>query len=270
MIVLSVEGDETERCYFQCLNKFLDSQLIQIEVLRHRRGDGYSDPIYVIELLNEYVDVRNGEEIPEDLPKTFSDKYTVDVIKNYLTQKDSLAPKLQKEIEEDLLQIGIDIEYRRYLKQFDNDSDYFAVILDRDCGNHSKELMAKCLDICKEKGYGYYVTNPCFEFWLLMHLCNVKETYSQDELNQMYLNQKVSKRHTVVSREVSRLAGHYKSISLGKFVKCYLPNIQAAIENSKRFACKFPELFDELGTNITQLYSVLDVQKALRDNKETE
>lgn len=48
---LSVEGDQTERTYFQNLNDYLDTQLIQIEVLRHRRGDGYSDPKYVIELL---------------------------------------------------------------------------------------------------------------------------------------------------------------------------------------------------------------------------
>ena len=58
MIILSVEGDETERTYFQHLNTHLDRTMIQIEVLRHRHGDGYSDPRHVIELLNEYVDIR--------------------------------------------------------------------------------------------------------------------------------------------------------------------------------------------------------------------
>ena len=55
MIFLSVEGDETERTYFQNLNEYLDTNLIQIEVLRHRRGDGYSDPVHVIELLENIL-----------------------------------------------------------------------------------------------------------------------------------------------------------------------------------------------------------------------
>lgn len=74
MVFLSVEGDQTERTYFQNLNDYLDTQLIQIEVLRHRRGDGYSDPKYVIELLEEYIDVRQGDLIPKELPKAFTEK----------------------------------------------------------------------------------------------------------------------------------------------------------------------------------------------------
>ena len=78
MVFLSVEGDQTERTYFQNLNDYLDTQLIQIEVLRHRRGDGYSDPKYVIELLEEYIDVRQGDLIPKELPKAFTEKYSKD------------------------------------------------------------------------------------------------------------------------------------------------------------------------------------------------
>ena len=59
---------------FQNLNDYLDTQLIQIEVLRHRRGDGYSDPKYVIELLEEYIDVSQGDLIPKELPKAFTEK----------------------------------------------------------------------------------------------------------------------------------------------------------------------------------------------------
>lgn len=84
MIILSVEGDETERTYFQHLNMHLDRTMIQIEVLRHRRGDGYSDPRHVIELLNEYVDIRQGQLIPEELPESFAEKYSREIIDAYL------------------------------------------------------------------------------------------------------------------------------------------------------------------------------------------
>ena len=76
MIFLSVEGDETERTYFQYLDEQLDNALIHIEVLRHKRGDGYSDPEYVIELLDEYISLREGEVIPEKEFQLITDKYS--------------------------------------------------------------------------------------------------------------------------------------------------------------------------------------------------
>lgn len=61
-------GDETELTYFQCLNEYLDSSLIQIEILRHKKRDGYSDPTCVIEVLQEYLAIM----IPLDCKKTSS------------------------------------------------------------------------------------------------------------------------------------------------------------------------------------------------------
>lgn len=136
MIILSVEGDETERTYFQHLNTHLDRTMIQIEVLRHRHGDGYSDPRHVIELLNEYVDIRQGQLIPAELPESFAEKYSRETIDAYLKNDDGLSLETRTAISEALVRIGIDLEYRRYLQTFDKETDYFAVVLDRDCGNH--------------------------------------------------------------------------------------------------------------------------------------
>lgn len=177
MVFLSVEGDQTERTYFQNLNDYLDTQLIQIEVLRHRRGDGYSDPKYVIELLEEYIDVRQGDLIPKELPKAFTEKYSKDFIQEYIAGDSRLTKKERKQFSEDLIKIGIDIKYRQYLQAFRKDEDYFAIVLDRDRGSHSKQLMQECLDKCNQEGYGCFVTNPCFEFWLLLHLCDVKSEF---------------------------------------------------------------------------------------------
>ena len=111
IVFLSVEGDETERTYFQNLNRHLDQTLIQIEVLRHRQGDGYSDPRYVIELLDEYLNVRQGIVIPSDLLQPFVDKYTIEVITQYLNGKETLENSLRRKIEKNRhiskLQIGI-------------------------------------------------------------------------------------------------------------------------------------------------------------------
>lgn len=257
IVFLSVEGDETERTYFQNLNEHLDTAFIQIEVLRHRRGDGYSDPVYVIELLEEYINVREGDIIPDELPKSFTEKYSREFIQRYLAGSGELTVEEQKRFSGELLDIGIDVEYRRYLQNFRGDIDYFAVVLDRDCGSHSMELMQECVNKCSRLNYGCFVTNPCFEFWLLLHLCDVKAEFSADELKALRLNPNVSKKHTKVSYEVSRRAHHTKTISLTKFNDLYYPNILRAIKNAGSFADGFPELFDCLGSNLPDLLKIL-------------
>jgi len=257
MVFLSVEGDETERTYFQNLSNHLDNSLVKIEVLRHRRGDGYSDPEHVLDLLTEYINVREGELIPKDLPESFSAKYSKEIIQAYLDGDDKLSAIQRKEIEEELLLIGIDLDYRRYLQNCSHDNDVFAVVLDRDCGSHSRQLMEDCVQKCESKGYGCYITNPCFEFWLLLHLCDVKNEYSDEDLGEFLMNAKVSNNHTRTSYEVSRLAGHKKHICTSKFEEYYLPNIQRALINAKQFANSFPDLYDQLGTNLPQLMCTL-------------
>lgn len=257
MIFLSVEGDETERTYFQNLNDYLDANLVQIEVLRHRRGDGYSDPVHVIELLEEYIDLRQGDLIPDELPSQFTEKYSKEFIQKYLADKSELAAEDQMQFSEDLLKIGIDIEYRRYLQYFKKDMDYFAVVLDRDSDCHSKQLMQECLDKCSQNGYGFFVTNPCFEFWLLLHLCDVKSEFSDENLAILYSNKPISNKHTQVSSEVSKRAHHAKTISSPKFKQFYYPNISYALKNAESFATDFPDLFDKLGSNLPKLLNIL-------------
>lgn len=257
MIILSVEGDHTERRYFEHLNDHLDNSLIKVEVLRHRRGDGYSDPQYVVELLNEYKDLREGDLIPEDLPLTFLETYSKDFVSKYLEDPESITTAEYKRFKEELILVGIDIEYRKYLKTFTNENDLFGVIIDRDCDSHSKELMEKCISICSEKGYACYISNPCFEFWLLLHLCDVNSEFSQDQLQELFVNKKVSNAHTTTSLEVSKRARHGKDISKAIFDSKYYPSISTALIRAKDFTSELPQLLDSLGTNIPQLMNIL-------------
>ena len=261
MVILSVEGDQTERRYFEHLNSYLDNTLIKIEVLRHRRGEGYSDPQYVIELLNEYIGLREGDLLPTDLPEFFVQKYSKDFISKYLEGGETVTSVEFKSFKEDLCVVGIDIEYRKYLTTFTNEDDFFGVVIDRDCGNHSRELMEKCIEICKEKKYNCYISNPCFEFWLLLHLCDVKTEFSEDQLKELLLNKKVSNAHTVTSLEVSKRAHHKKDINKSIFDNKYYPNIARALAQADEFASSFPDLLDCLGTNIPSLLGVLGYSK---------
>ena len=257
IIILSVEGSETERAYFQHLNRHLDGAVLQIEVLRHRRGDGYSDPQQVVDLLNEYLALREGDLVPEELQEEFRARHSQDEIRTYLNNPDQLPQETRNAFQDDLMRLGIDLEYRRYLKNFDNETDLFAVVLDRDCGSHSRELLENCFRQCQEKDFKFYLTNPCFEFWLLLHLCNAKITYSPEKLEAFKENPQISHQHTLVSQELSRLAHHNKKISSAIFNRCYFPNIQKAIANVQAFKTSYPELLDDLGSNLPELFDVL-------------
>lgn len=266
-LFLSVEGDETERNYFEHLQSYIETSeynsIIHIEVLRHRRGDGYSSPEYVIALLNEYMDLRDGDLIPEQLPKTFTDLYPPDFVKRYMLEPNSFSNAERNRMNDELLKLGIDIEYRRYLRLCGgNEHDCFAVVLDRDCGCHSRELMEDCIRLCKEKGYGCYITNPCFEFWLLLHLCNVRIEYAA-VLDKLLENEKMTTNHTYVSQEVSERAHHGKRINAKIFKEKYLKQIPQAIKQSKDFAVKSEEILDHLGSNLSELFSSIGYQETL-------
>ncbi len=257
VVFLSVEGDNTEVNYFGHLDRHLDHSIIQIEILRHKHGDGYSDPQYVVELLSEYMSVREGNLIPEDSLQRVINSYTKETIRKYLDDPSSLPAEEQKKMKGDLLLAGIDIDYRRYLQRYGNDDDVFAVVLDRDCGNHSEQLMKDCVQKCIDNNYICCITNPCFEFWLLLHLCNVKEEYTKKELDQILANPKISNRHTVTSSILSERAHHTKSIGTVTFDKYYYPNIGKAMIQAKEFSTTISEIYNKLGTNLPQLLNVL-------------
>lgn len=135
-----------------------------------------------------------------------------------------------------------------------DETDYFAIVLDRDCGNHDRHLLEECIQLCAKKNYGCFISNPCFEFWLLLHLCDVAKEFTTKEQEELLINTVVSNQHTKTSFEVSKRAHHKKTISAVKFKQYYYPNIKLAIQRSEIFATEFPELLEGLGSNLSELF----------------
>ena len=119
-----------------------------------------------------------------------------------------------------LLKMGINLSYRMFLKSANvSDGDVFAVVIDRDRECHSKADLAEIIEKCKDKKFLCCLSNPCFEFWLLLHLVDVKTLLDPEELIMIEENKKLSAQHTYISKRVSALAGHAKKISSPKFEK---------------------------------------------------
>lgn len=253
---LSVEGNATEKEYFKGVSanrKHLGiNAIVDVEVLSRSSKDTGSAPSQVIELLEEYLRLReNGKEsLIKDIPVEFVQKYGVEFIRDFLDGGDNIPKKRRNAFVTDLLKIGYDINYRKYLQNYRNDLDEFGILIDRDIHTHSEANMLECIQYCKEKGYACYIVNPCFEFWLLLHLSDVKSEYS-DRFDMIKENKKVSDNHTFVSKEVSNKAHHGKSGI--NFKKNYMLHVDDAISRAKEFTSDEMNLVEEIGCNVWKL-----------------
>ncbi|WP_420315134.1 RloB domain-containing protein [Dorea formicigenerans] len=79
------------------------------------------------------------------------------------------------------------------------------------------------------------MTNPCIEFWQLLHVSDVVSEYSE-VLDDILENKLDEKGNSFVSNLLYEKTGQRKAIQLKTFEKYYLPNIDLAIERAKGFA----------------------------------
>lgn len=253
---LSVEGNVTEKEYFNGVSinrEYLGiNSRIDVEVLKRSSKDTNSAPKQVIELLEEYIRLRELEQqdFLDDIPKEFVEKYSEEFIRNYLNDSDSIPRKQKNAFLTDLTKIGYDINYRKYLKKYNNKFDEFGILIDRDKRTHSEVNMKECIDYCRQRNYSCFIANPCFEFWLLLHLSDVKEEY-KNCLDMIKENRKISGNHTYVSNELTKRARHGKSGI--NFNQNYLPNVDIAIKRAKQFANDEETLVHEIGCNVWML-----------------
>lgn len=249
---ISVEGVATEVEYLQGLSDYRTelgiNALVNIEVLRRKTKDGYSAPEQVIELLEEYLSLREaGNNIFSDIPDEIKNNFSPDFIQLYIETPESISPKERNRFELALRKTGYDLAYRKYLSKYTSNFDEFCILIDRDAGSHSSEDMNFILQYCKENNYRCFITNPCFEFWLLLHFSDVYEEYS-DQLDLIRENKKVSNAHTFVSNELSVKAHHGKKGIA--FKEKYLPHIEEAIIRASKFASDNEALITDIGCNI--------------------
>lgn len=253
----SVEGNVTEIEYLKGISDHREhlkmNGRIDIKVLERSRKDTNSAPEQVIELLEEYIELRKlGKEgLLEEIPEEFTEKYGIEFVEHYLEDPRTISKKKRNIFETDLRKIGYNINYRKYLSSYNHKLDEFCILIDRDEANHSEINMLECIRYCQEKNYRCYIANPCFEFWLLLHLSDVEKEY-KDKMDLLKKNPLVSAHHTFVSKEVWKKAGHGKKMI--HFVQNYLPHVDTAVQRAKRMADSEEELLENMGCNLWKLF----------------
>ena len=273
------EGEKTEPLYFSALNSMKDfvgisslTELINIERLPGE--ENWSNPQKILELLeidlsgkitynklfNAMIDTlymdsylkknnelikefsellskfikntlhKNGNDIVDDLQET------IGLTLGYFKEKwPDICGIIMENIESSLGEMEI---------VYDSEIDTICLVVDRDPQSFKSFQFDNVMEICKRHHYNFLITNPCFEFWLLLHF----DAVNVIDKTKMQKNNKVTSKCRFLEKELKKLLdGYHKNdYDAKKLVK----NIQTAIKNEKNFCETLPELKTQLGSNI--------------------
>ena len=116
---------------------------------------------------------------------------------------------------------------------YEENFDKICFIIDRDRHSfvsHQENNQYKyVLDKCSEYNFGFFISNPCFEFWLLLHFDEVMQL---DE-NKLLENPKETSKRRYTEHNLRKLLPGYSKSSYN--VKSLMEKIDTAIANEKRF-----------------------------------
>ncbi len=281
---LSYEGIKTEVQYFDGIIKYRNQINIRddvelIPLLRNHTFLGWSNPLKAFERTKFCIDnlKNNRRNISSfvssvvefcfynsnDLSQKEDAVYLYDVIMDFLAED----YKLRKEdnlyfndvrVEEISKSIEVYIKnnysinnINKFIKSqfipFNSELDKVCLIVDRDKRSVNDDQYNQLLKKCSENNYELYVSNPCFEFWLLLHF---KEVFELDR-SKLFENEKISDEDNAI---------HYTEDELKKLLPVFEKNnicfdklmnkIKLAIENEKAFEQDINKLNNNIGSNI--------------------
>ncbi|WP_025607196.1 RloB family protein [Vibrio parahaemolyticus] len=133
-------------------------------------------------------------------------------------------------------------------------------VIDRKSG---KKGLLTVIPKCHENGYSMALTNPLFEFWLLLHVADITE-YNHETLfnNEKTSPAKRSRRY--IDKQLSEILDGGYSKKTGRFNRSIvtLENIKKAINQEIIFENELEKIVDNLGCNVSGLVKeVLDLQE---------
>lgn len=134
---------------------------------------------------------------------------------------------------------------------FDKDYDKVCIIVDRDKQSFKAEQYDFVREQCLKHQFNLYVSNPCFEFWLLLHYPGADSLDKQAILE----NRRVTSKKKLTEKLLSEKLVGYKKNSLN--FECIKDKIDLAIEQEKNFCEDIEDLKTDLGTNIGLLMTLM-------------
>ena len=281
--IIVSEGYRTEPNYFQTLSENRQiagiSSLIDIVVLQREVIDaGVSCPKSILDILDEYMaSVRLGrysiglfiDGISSSSGLTHSEaalfrKRVIDDAQGLIDESGFIID--ENKVMDICKRCYVDIFGRKpildipKLVDYCEDVDRICVIVDRDRDNRTSSDIDDFIRRCKRSGYEPYVTNPCFELWLLMHF---EAFYNLD--HKMLLDNPMIGGRRFTELELDRVIrsinpdNRYDKVDYDPW--SFLHRLGDAIDNSRTVCHDVLRLKSELGTNLGLLLDDMRVLK---------
>lgn len=267
------EGEETEKIYFEKIKNIIESsnkpQIPELyifdRILKNR-----SNQLYVTKNIEEFLN--NGQELKEksefDNLYVLLDKFKEDEEFSYdelVTQlkvifkgRPNIVEALSKSSK--FVEIVEQIDALSNISTYKKDFDNVCIILDRDHHSFKEEQLKTVVEICKQNNFLLGLTNPCFEFYLLLHLSN---SNGHDE-QKLLKNKKINKNKTFVE---SILNDEYKKLKSNRAYKksyydadLFLSKLENLYENSSEFPIDMTNLDSKLGSLIPDMLNKLEIK----------
>lgn len=289
-IFLMLEGGRTEPRYFQHLSDNLTAYgfLTSIELqLLEKEGDekGFSNPLKMYQMLMEYVEDAKKKKVGWNrfkyllkvkLKNSFSSRewaYLFQEMEQAIDPPENRDDRIYdfSVLYDKLLDhlCAMENQPKKLIKtlnsfhyepiDFDFVTDSIYLICDRDQNSFSKSQYQTVLNSCHKNDICFCPTNPCFEFWLLLHLQDIENS----DVPQFLKNAKVEKSKESKSK-ISFCEQRLRSADPSFSKTCYDPKkyvqfLEMAVQRAEALCTDSTKLVDQVGSAIANL--IRDMQR---------
>lgn len=281
---LIYEGKDTEAIYFEAveiLKEYVSiNPLIEfVPVIRSYSEDGWSNPKKILDRITQNIEeLKTGRISYETLLNWIMDYFQENGVctnnrplaKSYWgTLQQICKEKLEVSLDEkvDNLQVACEVIFDILQEEsklenivadipriinnsaltYSEAVDKICLIVDRDKESFTQAQYDYVLEQCNARKYGLYITNPCFEFWLLMHFDDVTSL----DADLLLENPKVSAERRYCENELRKRIPKYSKSRYDAIE--LVRNIEKAIRNEQLFCEDVNLLKDIIGSNVGML-----------------
>lgn len=262
---IASEGSNSEPMYFEGLNDSIISENITIiNILRDYASNCNSHPSFIIKMIKEFILNVVSDEITvlelknkidncirennydiniEDIHNEMLLLYKDDNYRIKNKDLNNLFLNLFKsEIYKDLA-INFPLYFESQNVTYSKTTDKLNMVIDRDKQNFKDNQYDEVINFCKKNNVNLYVSNPTFEFWLMLHFPEVLKEDNNALLENRYVNK--SKRY--LEKRLNEIC-NYKKSKLN--FKNFEPYIIDAIKREKKYNENLNALKNGLGSNV--------------------
>lgn len=293
------EGEKTEQIYFSTLNRLKLSlgiagytHIISLERMYSERG--LSNPKVLLEAFIQSHETNQSENYNLKLLIDRSLEYLKDqqLIKSQKAQdkhycalkqlcekefSDLLGTMTEEELnkfdrlfyeylknnfyslEDSLTNIGDYLRLHDF--EYDKEHDIVCLIVDRDRHSFTEQQFSYVMETCQKQGIHFYLSNPCFELWLWLHLANREDVEAIDRKKLLENAKPAKSAKSFIEALLCSVLHGYKKNRYDATILLTLENLERALNNTRLLGSDINDLRDKPGTNLARLIIHMRTQK---------